>query len=108
MWKGCHSCHKRYDMQKQHRIGNRIVGHLDVQTTLVVQRNPLLQQPETIGNCQEYPEWPATQRVLYSVANGKTGRQKQEKEITDPAVRNQERSRFYGERKDGLDDYNCD
>ncbi len=42
MSEGCHSCHHQYDVQKQHRISNRIVRRLDVPTKLVVQSKALV------------------------------------------------------------------
>src|SRR5215471_5077290 len=108
MGKNRQSSHEGYDMQKQHRISNRAVGHLGVKAKLVVQVNPLVQRPQTITNCQESPEQPAAQRVSDCVANRETRSQNQKQEITDAAVRKQERTRLHAERKRGFDDYDSE
>jgi hypothetical protein len=61
-------------MQKYQRIGDRVVGDVDVQTKLVVDKKPLVERPKAIANGEQYPERPALQRILYSVADGETGR----------------------------------
>ena len=73
-------------MEKQHRISDRVVRHLSVQNKLVIEKNPLVQHPHARAKCKQHPEWPAPQRILDSIADGETGRQKQKKKIADTTV----------------------
>src|SRR5215469_3764632 len=86
--------HKRHNMQQEQRIGNRVFWNLDVPTKLEVQLKVLIQCPQTISRSQEEPERPVSKRVVDSVSDRKSGGQHQKKEIADPAVGNQERSRL--------------
>src|SRR5271163_3450334 len=68
---------------------------------LVVQKKRLVQCPKAISDRERYPERPSSKRILYCIANGESGRQKQEKEITDGAPGKQERVRSCNKGKNG-------
>jgi hypothetical protein len=62
------------------------VGNLDVQTKLVVKLKVLVQCPQAISGRKEEPEYPTAKRILDSISDSEGDRQKQKKEIADPAV----------------------
>ena len=81
---------KQRDVQKQRRIGHRIVGHLDVRAQLVVQENRLVQRPQAIAKRHENPEWSALQRAVDSVPDRESRCHQQQKKIGDPTVLDQQ------------------
>src|SRR5271156_5751553 len=99
-----HSSHDGDDVQKQQRISDRIFRHIDVQAMLVVQKKRLVQCPKGISDRERHPERPRSKGILYCIAYGEPGREKQEEEITDGAPGKQEGVRSCNKWKNGPDD----
>lgn len=104
--KVCRCRHERYYVQKQHRISDRIVGHLSVENKFVKDKNRLVQRPKAIGGCKKHPERAAPQGVLHPIAHGDAGREEQEKKIANTAVSQKRRARRCSDGNRGSDDQN--